>query len=872
MKNWKVLLEKNWIWHMLAFMIPFVASICICIGAGVYPFGENCILHMDMYHQYCPFFMEFQEKLQNGGSLFYSWNLGLGSDFVALYAYYLASPLNWLLILCPQGLAIEFMTVITWVKIAAAGLFFFLYLKEHFQLIGKDKKYHMITAAPALVFSTAYAFSGFVATYSWNIMWMDVVALAPLIILGLERLVKQNKPMLYYVSLSIAILSNYYIALLVCIFLCLYFVILFIEQKKGRIMAIINFAWYSLLAGGTGAVLLIPTAIVLGHSGSGSDFPESMEWYFGITEELSRLCVFAERYEGNDHWPSIYCGVFTVFLVVMYVFNKRIKWYQKIPRVLLLAFFIASFANNYMDYIWHGLRFPTSLPGRQSFLFIFMMLVVAYETCRKRKGNKIWHAVVAAAICVAVLMAGMKKTDEQIVGTMSFILTEVFLIAYMLFFAIHKLSGKKMRPVIRGLAFGVAMGEIILNMAVTGFYSLNRTAYLSKMEDYKALIAMAEEEAQSDSLNGEKVFYRIEDTERKTKNDDSLYGYPSATIFSTLMNIDVSRFYQSVYMEGGKNYYCYNGATPIISSMLHVKYMLSDNAQGENALRRLVGQSGNYFLYENQYCLPLGFMMSEEAVENWDNDQGNKINQINSLATALGAEDYMLVRISNPTMEVEQGQTTFTIKADGFYYVRHQGCDASTLSFRINDGPTTRWGKASHSYLFEIGECKAGDVVTISNTSSDSVYFYLYRMNLDAVDQAYETLNQQTMVTEEYTDTTIRGTIDVKEAGRLIFSIPDETGWSLYVDGQETQIEYFKDTFISVHLEEGNHTIELRYMPPKILLGAAISMVSVGLFILTMVIRRILETKKAKKEAETLSYIQEENSELAEVYSEQEIN
>ena len=847
MKNWKVILEKNWIWYILAFMIPFVVSICICIGAGVYPFGENCILHMDMYHQYCPFFMELQEKLTSGGSLLYSWNLGLGSDFVALYAYYLASPLNWLLVLCPKGLVIEFMTVTTWVKIAAAGLFFFLYLKEHFQLIGKDKKYHLITVMPALVFSTAYAFSGFVATYSWNIMWMDVVALAPLIILGLERLVKQNKPMLYYVSLSIAILSNFYIALIVCIFLCLYFVILFLEQKKGKIKAIVNFTWFSLLAGGTGAVLLIPTAIVLGYSGSGSEFPESMEWYFGITEELSRLCVLAERYEGNDHWPSLYCGVFTVFLVVTYVFNKRIKWQQKIPRVLLLVFFIAGFANNYLDYIWHGLRFPTSLPGRQSFLFAFVMLVVGYETYRKRKGNTIWHAIAATAICVVVLVLGMENTDEAIVDTTSFVLTEVFLIAYMLCFAINKMAGKKIRPVIRGLAFGLAMGEIVFNMAVTGFYSLSRTSYLAKMEDYEALIDMAEEDAQSDSVNGEKIFYRIEDTERKTKNDDSLYGYPSATIFSTLMNMDVSRFYQRVYMEGGKNYYCYNGATPIVSSMLHVKYMLSDNAGGENALRRLVGQSGNYFLYENKYCLPLGFMMSEEAVENWDNNQGNKINQINSLATALGAENYMMVRISNPTMEVAEGKTTFNIKADGFYYVRHQGCDASTLSFRINDGPTTRWNKATHSYLFEIGECKAGDVVTISNTASDSVYFYLYRMNLDAVEQAYETLSQQTMVTEEYTDTSIKGYIDVEEAGRLIFSIPDESGWSLYVDGKETEIEYFKETFISVHLEEGHHTIELRYMSPKLLVGAVISVTCVALFVVTMFLRKKLSERKEQK-------------------------
>ena len=137
----KALFEKNWIWSALAFGIPFVWSVIICAAAGIYPFGENCILHVDMYHQYCPFFMEMQDKLANGGSFLYSWNLGLGSDFIGLYAYYLASPLNWLLLLCPKGLVIEFMTLTIWVKIALAGLFFFWYLKEHFHLIGKNGKY-----------------------------------------------------------------------------------------------------------------------------------------------------------------------------------------------------------------------------------------------------------------------------------------------------------------------------------------------------------------------------------------------------------------------------------------------------------------------------------------------------------------------------------------------------------------------------------------------------------------------------------------------------------------------------------------------------------------------------------------------------------
>lgn len=84
-----------------------------------------------MYHQYAPFFSEFRYKLTHGGSLLYSWDIGMGVNFAALYAYYLASPLNWLLVLCPKNYVIEFMTYLIVFKIGLSGLSFSWYLRRH---------------------------------------------------------------------------------------------------------------------------------------------------------------------------------------------------------------------------------------------------------------------------------------------------------------------------------------------------------------------------------------------------------------------------------------------------------------------------------------------------------------------------------------------------------------------------------------------------------------------------------------------------------------------------------------------------------------------------------------------------------------------
>ena len=842
----RAILKKNWVWSAVAFGIPFLTSVIICAAAGVFPFGENCILHVDMYHQYCPFFMEFHNKLTEGGSLLYTWNLGLGSDFLAHYAYYLASPLNWFVVLFPKMYVIEFMTLTIWIKIGLSGLFFFWFLNERFSLKTYEGNYSKDTAIPALVFATAYAFSGFVAAYYWDVMWMDCVALAPLVVVGLERLVKQNKPALYYISLSVAILSNFYMGYILCIYLVLHFALLFLEQKDGKIRATIRFAWFSLLAGGTGAILMIPEALVLENSASAdSGWPEKLEWYFGLKEELSRLCVIADPYTANDHFPNLYCGVFAIVLLVLYVMNRQIKWSQKIPKLLIVAFFLVSFANNYLDCFWHGFRFPNSLPGRQSFLFAFVVLMIGFETYCERKGNYISHMLVAMAVWVGALVLSAQKTPEDITEPIAFWMTGVFVIAYGLCFIIYRMGTKQMKQLMKGFAFGLAMGEVILNMAVAGFYTLNRTAYLSKHEDYEALLEMAEEDAAKDGA----AFYRVEDTERKTKNDDSLYGYASGTIFSSVLNIDASHFYQRMYMEGGKNFYCYNGATPVISSMLSVKYMLSDHDEGENALRSIVGSSNGYYLYKNNYCLPLGFMMYEGAIENWDMEQGKKISQINDLAYVLGAYEPML-EYKDVGIDVSAGETKIVVPEDGIYYGYYDKCTSDNLTVTINDGASTRFGKTTHRYLFEFGECKAGDEIRITNTKKENITFYVYKLNLDVVDTAYQTLSQQTMVTETFTDTYVKGTIDVKEAGRLVLAITDESGWTLFVDGVEIPMEDFKETFISVHLEEGQHTIELKYMSPGLGIGAAVTGVCAGLFAVTMVIRQIIAPKRTAKQAQ----------------------
>ena len=272
---------------IFAFLIPSVIMLALFIIRGIYPFGDRSFLFADLYHQYMPFFSELLHKVRGGENLNFSFQVGIGSNFLALFVYYLASPFHIFSLLVPERLLVEFISYLIVFKIGLAGLTFYIYLVNHAKLSRGGISGWGKSPAAGVMFSCFYALSGFMAAYNYNIMWVDCVVLAPLIILGLERLVKQGRWGLYCVTLALSIYTNYYISIMICIFLVLYFVLLLVTEK-GRLRSMGYFALFSLLAGGMAAVLLIPEVCAILRTDFGDmDFPKKLESYFSILDRKS---------------------------------------------------------------------------------------------------------------------------------------------------------------------------------------------------------------------------------------------------------------------------------------------------------------------------------------------------------------------------------------------------------------------------------------------------------------------------------------------------------------------------------------------------------------------------------------------------------
>ena len=126
--------QAGWKWgwknHALAFLIPFCGMLMVMLVNGYHPFGARAMLYSDCYHQYYPFFVAFRRALLSGESLLYSWDVGMGVDYLGMIAYYLGSPLNLLSVLVPESQMLNFFSLLMPIRLGLAGLFFSIFLKK----------------------------------------------------------------------------------------------------------------------------------------------------------------------------------------------------------------------------------------------------------------------------------------------------------------------------------------------------------------------------------------------------------------------------------------------------------------------------------------------------------------------------------------------------------------------------------------------------------------------------------------------------------------------------------------------------------------------------------------------------------------------
>lgn len=842
-----------------AWAIPTIVMLVIFFLKSIYPFGGRSFLYMDMYHQYMPFFSELYGKLQSGGSLAYTWNVGIGSNFLALYTYYLACPLHFLGALVSKAHIMEFLSYLVVCKVGLCGLTACLYLQRHY----------CTRSFSCVIFSCFYALSGFMAAYNWNIMWLDPVILLPLVLLGLELLVKEGRCWLYCVALALSIYTNFYLSIMVCIFLVLYFLIQILTEKFSlRILG--NFALFSLLAGGMAAALLVPEVCALlvtdfGHS----SFPSEVKVYFSVLEELARhcLCVSAER--GLDHWPNIYCGVAAFLLVPLYAVNPGIPMRRRFAYLVLTGFMLVSFGTNVLDFLWHGFNYPDSLPGRQTFLYIFLILTMSYDCFRHLRDLETKYVLYSYLGTVLFLLGCQRFVEHEDFPQEVWLITLIFVTVDAVLLHLYRTrvvgqgdgepvipSQKAKERVILLTIFALlaVVLETGINTYDTSVGTTSRSAYLGQLENYEQLYELALQR-EADAGNG--GIFRMEKFARTTKNDGTLAGYPTASVFSSTMNSSVADLYERLGMRHSKVYYCYDGATAFFTALLNVNYLYGQNAEDfpqedgeeeqkiqseECSLYSLVDTRGEVALYACEATLPFGYV-APVGYDLPDGYKGEPLRLQNEMVKQLGVSGQLFQKAECKTSGEE---VTMTAGREGYYYMMLTG--SGTKKIAMTGALERKYADLKKYSVLYVGHLEEGQTVTFANDddSDDTPEFRLtaWRMDEEVLAEALDVLGSRHLEEVSYDDTHVSGSLELSEAGRLILSIPYEKGWSILVNGEKTEPALVGECLMALDLEPGDYRIELEYEPYGLKQGILLSAVSAVVFAGIMLLRRRRKQRK----------------------------
>lgn len=874
---------------------------CLCTAAimllvyycyNLFPFGDMTILRMDMYHQYGPLFAELYDRVTNLESFIYSWRTGLGSPFLGNFFNYLSSPSAIILLLLGHKNMPEAIAGMILVKAALAAAAFTYYLKK------SHKRHDFTTAA----FGILYAMCGYFIAYYWNVMWIDAMVYFPLVILGIERVINERKPACYIAALAATLVSNYYMGYMVCIFSVLYFLVYFFAnhdfvsvadgvpftvnedgKKKYKTKDLITgnvllrsgftFAFSSIAAAGLVAFALLPTYFILKNcSATSGTFPEEYKSYFSIFDFLANhlaSVVPTIRSSGSDVLPNVYCGIATVILVPLYLFTKSVSIKEKVAHIGLLGVLFFSFNSNMLNYIWHGFHFPNDLPYRFSFMYCFVLLILAYKAFT-RLNEFSGRAILGAGLGVLGAIILIQEIGSKNVEEITVLISIIFVVTYCLVFALMR-DSKYQQSAISVLLLCCIIGEVAC--ANTDRYSMNqpKANYTSDYQDFVDL------KAELDELEGSDM-YRMELMTLRARMDPAWYGYNGASTFSSMAYEKLSNVQSDLGMFSNYiNSYTYHMQTPIYNMMHSLKYVVDNSSEltvdGDYFTKLMT--SGKFTAYQSKYYLPIGFAVDKD-VKQWYTQYNNpfivqgdwfeystgvsgvykmmNIDEIyyynfNEITSGLDTGD---IYFSKPTSE--SGEANFYLSVPEtrhcYLYVNSYAFDQIT----INKNDTVYVQHTDEPYIYDLGIVKPEDTVSVLVTVDNNDYgymdFYPFYVDDAALNEGYEILKKGQLNVTSFEDTCIKGTVSVDKNSLFFTSIPYDTGWTVKIDGKEIdKDDYYAlaDSYLCFNIPAGEHDIEISFRQQGLTEGIIISVGTVFALIIAYIVSAILKKRKAIK-------------------------
>lgn len=865
MKNIKHIIISTLVPLAIVGLISLIAFIFCDVG----------LVANDCYEQYVPFLNAYYDVLTDGKSIFYSLTGSMGYDFWAVFSYYLVSPLNFIILLFGKSRIVYAVNLLIVLKLAFCGGTFSVFLKNRFP---KAKCSRIVS------FSTIYALCGFMVGYAWNIMWLDGVLLFPLVIMGLDLLMREKNPKWYWYTLflSLLIVISYFIGYMSCIFIFLYF-FTYSFKSFGDFMK--KFLWVglsSLLAVGISAVILLPSFGGVQSTYISGELLPAPEFYGSYAESFSNFLIGIPQIGINfdRQYANLFMTTFALLLSLVYFTSGGVKPGKKIRNFILLAVMLFSLNFKPLNFIWHGFHEQTGIPNRFSFMITFLLLSMAFEICVQSKKRVKKRSIFAAFGLLAAGAGALAYFDNDLImqaavtaglafayalilafgrGKVKFVISQIFVyveLTAMLVLGIFTVSSS----VIGDYGHYMADFEAINSKKENGYYREKIDEVYNPKEEWFENEAeyMTFDEISADKIR-EWCDYMKNIGHQSVVSEATLYNIRAMSLFNTFNNYDQTLFYCHTGATGGTNNVMYYGENAFMDMLLGVRYYYTRYYDVNSTAYEYVRTEGEVGVYRNKYTLSVGYAIPD-ALAKQDFELGdNPFESMNTLSKNITGG----VVFSNRNFIFEEDKSapdgvlsyTHVIGQDEEFLFQPVVSDVQRIDAYV-DGELVYTGNRSQC-IIDLGALKKGTqvrvIISLKNPENPSATMYAAAIDNKVLQDTYDMLSIYQFQVREYWDDYLKGTISLDDTSNVLLTIPYAEGWTLKVDGKETEPDKWCGLFMMLELSEGTHTIEMSYVTPGFRLGLYITLASAALFLTALTVTLAVAGHRRKKSASAVT-------------------
>lgn len=829
-----------------------VAAVLLSVYAayGLFPFGTGTISWCDMNQQVIPILMDFKDILSGKANLFLNLQNAGGMSFVGVFLFFISSPFSFLVAFVGKAQFYYFVNILLMLKMlacsASAGFFFL-------------RKFPRLDILQTVSLSVMYAFCGYTMFYFQNIVWLDVMCLFPLLLLSLDRLLRERKAVAFVLALTAVLAVNFYLSYMVVVFLILglgLYLLLCVpeEDRADRVFLFCLSCIAAFLLTSVAWLPLFMQYLSSARTGSVIDSLRSG----GLLAKIATTV------------PVILCtGGILAAVVMIFGLGKRrdpkIRW----ALWMLLAMLVPVFLEP-VNKMWHTGSYQ-SFPTRYGYIPIFLGLILfaAAISALNEEGGNISIGAVSVVCCAAAVTAvlfcaeSLLKNDfEEITvytrtlwgdsGSLHRLL--LFALAAALTYAILMLQ-YHYRQISR-----VFFSAILCMMAVieSAFYTNVYVASAKNNAQYYVPVMDLSEKIDDSSLYRVKMEQKYFDV-----NLVGGMGYGSLSHYTSLTSKDYMYAmkklgYSSYWMEVNSN-----GGTKLTDALLGNEYTI--RRTDDLGTEQPVYGNGLYSIVKNQEALPVGILFSPENIKtleylpdlprlplqqylfqsvfHTDKNLFVPYEPTSLDNVTLSRSNGYSISLQDPSKE---GTITYDIPVTGTQTLYFDCFDQ--LSNKLYEHINSSFSVTVNGTMLELQYPTQPDngLVNLGTFTNRTVTVEIgvFR-DVTAKSFGISGLNDQTLDTAvsgvakaslKQSGNSIVGTANADREGEyLLLPVNYAKGFSATVNGKKADVSRVFDTFLAVKMEKGQNNIRVTYVPDGFMPGLAFSLAGL-LFIPLLVI------------------------------------